>query len=145
MQLPSFAEELRFQTGGATRVVTFSLKARAAITLAGHKADAVTWLDTGTGAWVTSSAYGTMPFVEEFAKKHPVSEDYGKTWSLSLPESAYFYDERATGAAPPGDWSASFPHALRGKEGSSSAGVCRAVGEQPVCRYLFDAHGGGCH
>ena len=97
MQLPSFAEELKFQTGGATRVVTFSLKARAAITLAGHRADAATWLDSSTGAWVTSSAYGTMPFVEEFAKKHPLSEDYGKTWSLSLPESAYFYDEKADG------------------------------------------------
>jgi predicted AlkP superfamily pyrophosphatase or phosphodiesterase len=121
MQLPSFAEELKFQTGGATRVVTFSLKARAAITLAGHKGDAVTWLDSGTGAWVTSSAYGTMPFVEDLAKKHPVSQDYGKTWSLSLPESAYFYDEKATGAAPPGEWSLTFPHPLRGKEGSSSA------------------------
>jgi len=121
MQLPSFAEELKFQTGGATRVVTFSLKARAAITMAGHKADAVTWLDTAAGGWVTSSAYGTMPFVEEFAKKHPLSEDYGRTWSLSLPESTYFYDEKATGAAPPGGWSASFPHALRGKDGGSSA------------------------
>ena len=121
MQLPSFAEELKFQTSGATRVVTFSLKARAAITLAGHKADAVTWLDPGTGAWVTSSVYGTMPFLEEFTKKHPLSEDYGKTWSLSLPESAYFYDEKATGAAPPGGWSVSFPHALRGKDGSTSA------------------------
>ncbi|MGB2676599.1 MAG: alkaline phosphatase family protein [Candidatus Acidiferrum sp.] len=121
MQLPSFAEELKFQTGGATRVVTFSLKARAAITLAGHRADAATWLDSSTGAWVTSSTYGTMPFVEEFAKKHPLSEDYGKTWSLSLPESAYFYDEKATGAAPPGEWSLTFPHPLRGEEGSSSA------------------------
>src|SRR5271165_1211567 len=121
MELPSFAEELKFQTGGATRVVTFSLKARAAITLAGHKGDAATWLDPSTGAWVTSSAYGTMPFVEEFAKKHPLSEDYGKTWSLSLPESAYFYDERATGAVAPGGWSLSFPHPLRGKEGTSSA------------------------
>ena len=78
MQLPSFAEELKFQTAGATRVVTFSLKARAAITLAGHKADAATWLDSSTGAWVTSSAYGTMPFVEEFANKHPLSEDLRK-------------------------------------------------------------------
>src|SRR6267378_7262855 len=43
MEVPAFAEELKFQTGGATRVVTFSLKARAAITMAGHKADAVTW------------------------------------------------------------------------------------------------------
>ena len=120
MELPSFAEELKFQSGGATRVVTFSLKARAAITLAGHKGDAVTWFDSSTGAWVTSSAYGTMPFVEEYAKKHPVSGDYGKTWSLSLPEGAYLYDEKATGAAPPGGWSLSFPHALRGKEGSTS-------------------------
>jgi len=121
MQLPSFAEELGFQTGGATRVVTFSLKARAAITLAGHKADAATWLDSSTGAWVTSSAYGAMPFVEEFAKNHPLSADYGKTWSLSLPESAYSYDEPATGAVAPGGWSLSFPHPLRGKEGTSSA------------------------
>lgn len=121
MGLPSFAEELKFQTGGATRVVTFSLKARAAITMAGHRADAVTWFDSSSGAWVTSSAYGTMPFVEEFAKKHPVSEDYGKTWSLSLPESAYFYDEQATGAVAPGGWTLSFPHPLRGKDGSTSA------------------------
>src|ERR1700682_709401 len=53
MQVPAFAEELKFQTGSATRVVTFSLKARAAITMAGHKADAATWFDVG--GWVTSS------------------------------------------------------------------------------------------
>ena len=40
MAVPSFAEELKFQTSGGTRIVTFSLKARAAITTAGHKADA---------------------------------------------------------------------------------------------------------
>lgn len=119
MQLPSFAEELKFQTGGATRIVTFSLKARAAITLAGHKADAVTWFDAESGSWVTSAPYGTMPFVEEFAKKHPVAGDYGKTWSLALPESAYLYDENATGAATTQGWSATFPHPLRGKEGGS--------------------------
>jgi predicted AlkP superfamily pyrophosphatase or phosphodiesterase len=117
MLLPSFAEELKFQTGGATRVVTFSLKARAAITMAGHKADAATWFDNG--GWMTSSAYGTMPFVEEYAKAHPVKADYGKTWSLSLPESAYWYDEKATGAGPPSGWGPAFPHALRGKDDAS--------------------------
>jgi predicted AlkP superfamily pyrophosphatase or phosphodiesterase len=120
MLLPSYAEELKFQTGGATRVVTFSLKARAAITMAGHKADAVTWFDSGTGAWTTSSVYGTMPFVEDFAKKHPVAEDYGKTWAPSLPQSLYWYDENALGAGTVEGWTTSFPHALRGKEGSSS-------------------------
>lgn len=120
MRIPSFAEELKFQTGGATRVVTFSLKARAAITMAGHKADAATWFDTATGAWVTSPAYGTMPFVEDFVKKHPVTEDYGKTWSGSLPQSSYWYDEKALGAGTVAGWDATFPHALRGKESGSS-------------------------
>jgi predicted AlkP superfamily pyrophosphatase or phosphodiesterase len=120
MQLPAFAEELKFQTGGATRVVTFSLKARAAIPLAGHKGDAVTWFDSSSRAWATSSAYGTMPFVEDFAKKHLVTEDYGKTWTLSLPESAYLYGDKAPGAAPAEGWTLTFPHTLRGKEGSTS-------------------------
>lgn len=121
MQLPSFAEELKFQTSGGTRVVTFSLKARAAITMAGHKGDGATWLDSNTGAWVTSSAYDTLPFVDAFAKKHPIAEDYGKTWALSLSASSYLYEEQATGAAAPGGWTLRFPHPMRGKDGSTSA------------------------
>ena len=115
MAVPSFAEELRFQTSGATRIVTFSLKARAAITMAGHKADAVTWFDSG--AWVTSSPYGTQPFIEEQARSHPAKADFGKTWSLSLPETAYWYGEKALGAVPPDGWGLTFPHPLRGKTG----------------------------
>src|SRR5258708_29268835 len=120
MEVPAFAEELKFQTGGATRVVTFSLKARAAITMAGHdKANGATWFDSATGAWVTSDVYGMRPFVEEYAKRYPVKADYGKTWTLSLPESAYFYDEKATGAVPPEGWALTFPHPLRGKAAGS--------------------------
>lgn len=119
MKLPAFAEELKFQTGGS-RVVTFSLKARAAITLAGYKADAATWLDTDAGTWVTSSVYGTTAMVEEFVKKHPIAEDYGKTWSLSSPESSYMYDEKATGVRAVDGWGPGFPHALRGKEEGST-------------------------
>ncbi|MGB7847746.1 MAG: alkaline phosphatase family protein [Candidatus Acidiferrum sp.] len=120
MPIPAFAEELKFQTGGATRVVTFSLKARAAITMAGHKADGATWFDSATGAWVTSSVYGSMPFLDEFVKKHPVMEDYGKTWSLSLPQSGYWYDEKALGAGTVEGWGTTFPHPLRGKEAENS-------------------------
>ena len=119
MQIPAFAEELKFQNGGATRVVTLSIKARSAITMAGHKGDAVTWVDS-SGALVTSSVYGTVPFVEEFAKKNPVTRDYGKTWALSLPQTAYLYEETATGAATVDGWTTTFPHALRGKEGGAT-------------------------
>src|SRR5258707_3881667 len=103
MQVPAFAEELKFQTGGATRVVTFSIKARSAISMAGHKGDAVTWVDT-SGALVTSSVFGSALFVEEFAKKNPVAGDFGKSWSLSLPKTAYLYDETATWAATVDGW-----------------------------------------
>jgi predicted AlkP superfamily pyrophosphatase or phosphodiesterase len=119
MQVPAFAEELKFQTGGGTRIVTFSIKARSAITMAGHKGDVVTWIDP-PGTLVTSSVFGAVPFLEDFAKKNPVAEDYGKTWSPSLPETAYLYDETAVGAATVDGWTTSFPHALSGKEGGVS-------------------------
>jgi predicted AlkP superfamily pyrophosphatase or phosphodiesterase len=117
MAVPSFAEELKFQTSGTTRIVTFSLKARAAITMAGHKADAATWFDGG--AWVTSTPYGTLHFLEDPRKSHPAKSDFGKTWSLSLPESAYWYGEKALGAVPPPGWDLTFPHPLRGKSSVS--------------------------
>src|SRR5438552_6417128 len=112
MRLPAFSDELRFQSGGSTRVVTFSLKARAAVTMGGHKADAVTWFDNGS--WITSSAYGSMPFIEDFVKAHAMKADYGKTWELSLPKSEYWYDEKATGAETAEGWELTFPHMLRG-------------------------------
>jgi predicted AlkP superfamily pyrophosphatase or phosphodiesterase len=119
MRVPAFADELRFQGGAATRVVTFSLKARASIMLAGHKADAATWFE-GDG-WVTSNVYGTLPFIEAYAKAHPVKEDFGKTWALSLQRSSYLYEEKAVGAVAPSGWELAFPHTLRGKTGGSEA------------------------
>jgi predicted AlkP superfamily pyrophosphatase or phosphodiesterase len=119
MEVPSFAEELKFQSGGTTRVVSFSLKARASITMAGHKGDAVAWIDARSGALVTSNVYGKPDSIDDFMKAHPVKNDYGKTWSLSLPRSEYLYDEKATGAVPPAGWDLTFPHPLRGKEGGS--------------------------
>jgi predicted AlkP superfamily pyrophosphatase or phosphodiesterase len=117
MRVPAFSDELRFQSGGAARVVTFSLKARAAITMGGHKADAVTWFDNGS--WTTSTPYGSMPFIEDFVKAHAMKREYAQTWDLSLPSSAYFYGEKATGAVAPDGWELTFPHALRGKAGSN--------------------------
>ncbi len=115
MQIPAFAEELKFQSGSGTRVVTISLKARAAITMAGHKADSATWFDAGAGAWETSSAYPQAGFVEAYAKAHPAKEDYGKNWNLTLPESRYLYAAKALGAVPPQGWELEFPHPLHGK------------------------------
>jgi predicted AlkP superfamily pyrophosphatase or phosphodiesterase len=115
LAVPSFADELRFQAGTQTRVVTFSLKGRAAITLAGHQADGVVWLDDTTGAWVTSNKFGTLPFLDDYVMKNPVRKDYGKTWNLRLDRKNYVYPEEAVGAVAPDGWGHSFPHPLRGK------------------------------
>jgi len=121
MLLPAFAEELKFQLGEGTRVLAFSLKARASITMGGRTADAVTWFDPSVGAWTTSSAFPVAPFVEEYARAHPVSRDYGKTWAPLLPASAYLYPQTAVGAVPPSGYGAAFPHPLRGKPDSTKA------------------------
>lgn len=118
MRVPAFAEELRSQSGGNARVVTFSLKARAAITMAGHKGEAATWFDSGS--WETSSPYGAMPFIENFVKSNPMQADETKTWELSLPAKSYLYDEKATGAVAPSGWDLSFPHALGANRAGSA-------------------------
>jgi predicted AlkP superfamily pyrophosphatase or phosphodiesterase len=87
--------------------------------MGGRLGDAVTWFDAGVGAWTTSSAYPSVPFVEEFVKAHPAAADYGKTWAPMLPPAAYFYDATAAGAVPPAGLGAAFPHPLRGKPDST--------------------------
>ncbi len=117
--VPAFADELKFQSGAGTRVVSFSLKARAAIPLGGRQGDAVTWFDPEVGAWTTSSAYPVAAFVDVYARAHPVASDFGKTWAPLLPSSAYLYNETATGAIPPAGSGTAFPHPLRGKPDST--------------------------
>src|SRR5262245_37572636 len=95
--VPAFADELKFQVGVTSRVVAFSLKARAAIMLGGRLADAVTWFDPAAGAWTTSSAYPLAGFVEQFAKANPITSEYGKTWAPFMASSAYLYPEVALG------------------------------------------------
>lgn len=112
MLIPAFASELKLQSGLGTRIFTVSLKARAAISLAGSAGDAVTWFDSGS--WTTSSAFPTSTFVEDYAKEHPVAADFGKTWTLLLERSKYLYPEIAVGAVPPPGYGPAFPHVLRG-------------------------------
>jgi len=82
MKAPSFAEQLRAQSTGS-RVVALSLKARAAISMAGHSADSVTWLNGENFA--TSTAYGDSPRPEimAYAKSHPIKSEFGKILRVS--------------------------------------------------------------
>ncbi|HTL42792.1 MAG TPA: alkaline phosphatase family protein [Vicinamibacterales bacterium] len=96
-----------------SRVVTMSMKARAAIGLAGHGGDAVIWLDE-RGALETSSAFGSvMPaWAMAFAKANPSSGYSDKVWEPMFPPDRYQYTDTPPGEKPGNGWSAPFPHAL---------------------------------
>jgi predicted AlkP superfamily pyrophosphatase or phosphodiesterase len=103
MQAPSLAEQIRKESKGS-RTVTMSLKARSAATLAGHNADAVTWLEGSR--WVTSTAYESarVPEVQAFVTAHPIEADVSKTWAAPAGGGAM-----DSSGAP---LSSEFPHAL---------------------------------
>ena len=111
MMMPSLAETMKQQLKG--RSITMSLKARSAIGLAGHVADAVIWLDE-RGAWETSSAFAKEPlgWIANFIKANPLERDAGKTWERALPADRYTGADDAPGEGQPHGWSSTFPHPL---------------------------------
>jgi predicted AlkP superfamily pyrophosphatase or phosphodiesterase len=106
MEAPSFAEQVREKSSGS-RVVTMSLKARSAATLAGHHADAVTWLE-GTN-WATSTAYGNalVPEVEAFVAAHPLDAELTRTWTA--PPAG---DDTGGAKDTGGPVTSAFPHSM---------------------------------
>lgn len=114
LAVPTFADQMRRQR--SAHVVTLALKDRSAIMLAGHGADASTWLSDSLDGWVTSSAFARTPnaAVKTFTDANPIAADYGKTWTRLLPASRYHgVDDGESETAPTG-WTSTFPHVLNG-------------------------------
>jgi predicted AlkP superfamily pyrophosphatase or phosphodiesterase len=115
LAIPTFTDELRAQSPAPPRIVTFSMKERTAIMLAGHGATAVTWYDPAVGSLVTSSAYATarVPFIERFLKAHPIESDLQTAWTPRQPPGFYAFTDAADGERPPSFWTGTFPHPLQ--------------------------------
>jgi predicted AlkP superfamily pyrophosphatase or phosphodiesterase len=112
LQVPTFADIMR--TEHAAHVATVSIKARSAIMLAGHGADATTWLSDSLDGWMTTSAFSAspVPAVASFVAAHPIAADIGKPWTRLLPESRYRETDDGLGEAPPPGWTRTFPRTL---------------------------------
>lgn len=121
LERPTLADVLRSQR--KARVVSLSIKGRSAIMLAGHGGDAVTWLSESLDGWVTSSVFSREPLaaVKAFTEANPITADFGKTWSRSLPEDQYAHPDDAKGEAPPRGWTRTFPHVLKGTSDTPDA------------------------
>lgn len=68
----------------APKVVGLSLKDRSAILAVGHRADAAYWLDTKTGAFVTSTYYRAEPhtWAARFNQAGPADKYAGRKWEF---------------------------------------------------------------
>ena len=112
----TLSDELRLQGSPAPRVVGISLKARSAISLAGHRPDAVIWLDEADGEWVTSSAFTTSPapYFAEYINAHPLRGEMGRRWNRSLPIERYVYDYSSQHRRRIALVSSEFPHTVKG-------------------------------
>ena len=95
-----------------------SMKARAALTLAGHRSTLSTWFD-GPRGFVTSPAMGVtgrVPFLERYLAAHPVEADADAVWERSLPPTAYLYQDQGAGE---GGLGAAFPHRLAARRSTA--------------------------
>ena len=112
----TLSDELRLQSPASARVVSISLKARSAISLGGHKPDAVIWLDEADGEWVTSTAFAKAPadFFADYIAKHPLRGEMGRRWERSLRADQYVGDYSSQDRRRIALVSSEFPHTVKG-------------------------------
>jgi predicted AlkP superfamily pyrophosphatase or phosphodiesterase len=84
----TLGDELRAATNFRSKVITISLKDRAAILMGGHAASAAYWYDPATAGFVTSTYYASaLPsWLDEFNHRSPAKEFCGQDWR-ALPET----------------------------------------------------------
>jgi predicted AlkP superfamily pyrophosphatase or phosphodiesterase len=112
-------DELKLATAGRAKVVTLSLKDRAAILMGGHTQDVCIWFDTEGGRWISSTAFsrdGRLPaWVESINTEGIPTKALGQDWKPVV--SAEMLAARSFAPALPPDANPSgigrtFPHRI---------------------------------
>ncbi len=91
LEASTITDQLKLATNGAAKIISISLKDRAAILPGGHMADAAYWYDNKNGSFISSSFYlKALPeWVNNFNAKKLVDKYMSGDWTLSLPDSDY--------------------------------------------------------
>ncbi len=87
----TITDQLKLATNGKAKVISISLKDRAAIMIGGHMADAAYWYDPDTGNYITSTYYmKQLPeWVADFNNKKLADKYLAMSWNLSYPLDEY--------------------------------------------------------
>jgi predicted AlkP superfamily pyrophosphatase or phosphodiesterase len=114
--------DLLKHASSASRVVGVAGKDRAAILMAGPRADAAYWYESAAGAFGSSTYYmrALPPWLAEWNATRPVDALAGRSWTRLLDPPAY--EALAGPDDVKGEWDnvdTVFPHRLRGAAGSS--------------------------
>ncbi|HXE72031.1 MAG TPA: alkaline phosphatase family protein [Candidatus Nitrosotenuis sp.] len=116
----TLGDELKLSWAGQSRVVSVSLKDRAAILLGGRSADLALWFDSTSGRWVSSRWYrprGDLPaWVEELNASGWLEAQFGYRWTPLLPLAARQRSAPSPqeGTGPHHGSGAGFPHLVQG-------------------------------
>lgn len=114
-------DRLKAVTSGKGKVFSLAMKDRAAVLMAGRKANAAFWMDDGT--WITSSAYlqALPPYIQALNEGRKLDQYAGQTWTLLLPQSEYVNagPDENDWEDPPDGFDTAFPHHLRSKDEGS--------------------------
>ena len=84
-------DELRMRTGFKGKVISLSLKDRAAILMGGHLANLALWFSDEDGNFVTSTYYTkeVPPWLKEFNSKRFADKYFHRKWEKIGPKAAY--------------------------------------------------------
>ncbi len=90
----TFADELRSNNGGKSKVIGVSVKDRGAISMAGHSGTAY-WFSKASGEFVTSTYYLSQypDWVINFNSTQPAQKFAGTSWELLQDRSSYVFGD----------------------------------------------------
>ncbi len=135
----TITDQLKIATNGKSKVISISIKDRAAILPGGHSADEAFWYSGKTGKFITSDYYmKRLPkWVDDFNNKKLPDKFISQEWNLSLKASDYSIslpDESGYESDIFNEGKTSFPHSLKNVEGKSkySALISTPFGNQLV-------------
>src|SRR5581483_8974037 len=135
-------DELKLSNASQSKVIGISMKDRAAILPAGHMANAAYWLDTDTGAFVSSTYYldDLPPWAKAFNAEHPADKYFGKKWEKLKPEADY----KRSGADGPAyehvQSGNKFPHSINGGQEKISPRYYNQLLTSPFANELEEAY-----
>jgi predicted AlkP superfamily pyrophosphatase or phosphodiesterase len=115
MLVTTFADELRSNTGGESKVIGVSVKDRGAISMAGHSGIAY-WFSKASGEFVTSTYYlDRYPdWVNAFNATQPAQRFAGTEWQLLHDRDTYLFgdSDNRPWETDVGGFGRTFPHSF---------------------------------